>query len=70
MCKMEDSETFKTMVQFECRGLEPVDFQPQVRPTTGYVILSYVKKKQDLLFLTIGLQRFLYHCKLLVYYKT
>ncbi|CAL8326733.1 unnamed protein product [Arctogadus glacialis] len=26
---MEDSETFKTMVQFECRGLEPVDFQPQ-----------------------------------------
>ncbi|XP_021469711.2 CXXC motif containing zinc binding protein [Oncorhynchus mykiss] len=25
----EDSERFKTMVQFECRGLEPVDFQPQ-----------------------------------------
>uniref|UniRef100_A0A3B3HWZ5 CXXC motif containing zinc binding protein n=1 Tax=Oryzias latipes TaxID=8090 RepID=A0A3B3HWZ5_ORYLA len=25
----EDNETFKTMVQFECRGLEPVDFQPQ-----------------------------------------
>ncbi|XP_016897763.1 CXXC motif containing zinc binding protein isoform X2 [Cynoglossus semilaevis] len=25
----ENSETFKTMVQFECRGLEPVDFQPQ-----------------------------------------
>ncbi|XP_061694264.1 CXXC motif containing zinc binding protein isoform X2 [Syngnathoides biaculeatus] len=25
----EDSEKFKTMVQFECRGLEPVDFQPQ-----------------------------------------
>ncbi|CAL1579974.1 unnamed protein product [Knipowitschia caucasica] len=25
----EDSETFKTMVQFECRGLEPVDFWPQ-----------------------------------------
>uniref|UniRef100_A0A3Q2FV11 CXXC motif containing zinc binding protein n=1 Tax=Cyprinodon variegatus TaxID=28743 RepID=A0A3Q2FV11_CYPVA len=24
-----DNETFKTMVQFECRGLEPVDFQPQ-----------------------------------------
>ncbi|MGH0190053.1 UNVERIFIED_CONTAM: hypothetical protein FKN15_041969, partial [Acipenser sinensis] len=27
----EDSERFKTIVQFECRGLEPVDFQPQVR---------------------------------------
>ncbi|XP_028834196.1 CXXC motif containing zinc binding protein [Denticeps clupeoides] len=25
----EDSEKFKPMVQFECRGLEPVDFQPQ-----------------------------------------
>ncbi|XP_075877058.1 CXXC motif containing zinc binding protein isoform X2 [Nelusetta ayraudi] len=25
----EDSERFKMMVQFECRGLEPVDFQPQ-----------------------------------------
>uniref|UniRef100_A0A3B5LK84 CXXC motif containing zinc binding protein n=1 Tax=Xiphophorus couchianus TaxID=32473 RepID=A0A3B5LK84_9TELE len=24
-----DNEKFKTMVQFECRGLEPVDFQPQ-----------------------------------------
>ncbi len=29
--KADDSESFKTMVQFECRGLEPVDFQPQVR---------------------------------------
>ncbi|XP_017535303.1 CXXC motif containing zinc binding protein isoform X1 [Manis javanica] len=25
----EDNEKFKTIVQFECRGLEPVDFQPQ-----------------------------------------
>ncbi|KAM5148862.1 CXXC motif containing zinc binding protein [Mantella aurantiaca] len=25
----ENSETFKTIVEFECRGLEPVDFQPQ-----------------------------------------
>uniref|UniRef100_A0A8P4KI11 CXXC motif containing zinc binding protein n=1 Tax=Dicentrarchus labrax TaxID=13489 RepID=A0A8P4KI11_DICLA len=25
----EDSERFKTMVQFECRGLEPIDFEPQ-----------------------------------------
>ncbi|KAL0966513.1 hypothetical protein UPYG_G00296180 [Umbra pygmaea] len=25
----EDSERFKTMVQFECRGMEPVEFQPQ-----------------------------------------
>ncbi|XP_030045164.1 CXXC motif containing zinc binding protein [Microcaecilia unicolor] len=25
----EDSEQFKTVVEFECRGLEPVDFQPQ-----------------------------------------
>ncbi|XP_069593989.1 CXXC motif containing zinc binding protein [Ranitomeya imitator] len=25
----EDSEHFKTIVEFECRGLEPVDFQPQ-----------------------------------------
>ncbi|KAF3858680.1 hypothetical protein F7725_011881 [Dissostichus mawsoni] len=27
--KEENSERFKTMVQFECRGLEPIDFQPQ-----------------------------------------
>ncbi|KAK1165072.1 CXXC motif containing zinc binding protein [Acipenser oxyrinchus oxyrinchus] len=27
--RAEDSERFKTVVQFECRGLEPVDFQPQ-----------------------------------------
>jgi len=27
----EDNEKFKTIVEFECRGLEPVDFQPQVR---------------------------------------
>ncbi|XP_025062446.1 UPF0587 protein C1orf123 homolog isoform X2 [Alligator sinensis] len=26
----EDSEKFKTIVEFECRGLEPVDFQPQL----------------------------------------
>nr|XP_020013996.1 UPF0587 protein C1orf123 homolog isoform X3 [Castor canadensis] len=26
----EDHEKFKTIVEFECRGLEPVDFQPQV----------------------------------------
>ncbi|XP_048457668.1 CXXC motif containing zinc binding protein isoform X2 [Rhincodon typus] len=25
----DDSEKFKTIVHFECRGLEPVDFQPQ-----------------------------------------
>ncbi|KAL7985064.1 hypothetical protein Chor_003634 [Crotalus horridus] len=25
----EDNEIFKTIVEFECRGLEPVDFQPQ-----------------------------------------
>uniref|UniRef100_A0A673MSV6 CXXC motif containing zinc binding protein n=1 Tax=Sinocyclocheilus rhinocerous TaxID=307959 RepID=A0A673MSV6_9TELE len=25
----EDSERYKTILQFECRGLEPVDFQPQ-----------------------------------------
>ncbi|XP_052032908.1 CXXC motif containing zinc binding protein isoform X3 [Apodemus sylvaticus] len=25
----EDNEKFKTIVEFECRGLEPVDFQPQ-----------------------------------------
>lgn len=34
--KAEDSEKFKTMVQFECRGLEPVDFQPQVRASLVY----------------------------------
>ncbi|KAG8132422.1 hypothetical protein E2320_010276 [Naja naja] len=27
----EDNETFKTIVEFECRGLEPMDFQPQAR---------------------------------------
>ncbi|KAM9242856.1 CXXC motif containing zinc binding protein isoform 3-T3 [Dugong dugon] len=31
----EDSERFKTIVEFECRGLEPVDFQPQVRVSAG-----------------------------------
>lgn len=36
--KAEDSERFKTMVQFECRGLEPVDFQPQVRPHNKMVL--------------------------------
>ncbi|XP_078526630.1 CXXC motif containing zinc binding protein [Lissotriton helveticus] len=25
----EDNERFKTIVEFECRGLEPIDFQPQ-----------------------------------------
>ncbi|XP_040216394.1 CXXC motif containing zinc binding protein [Rana temporaria] len=25
----EDNEKFKTIVEFECRGLEPIDFQPQ-----------------------------------------
>nr|XP_012301211.1 UPF0587 protein C1orf123 [Aotus nancymaae] len=25
----EDNENFKTIVEFECQGLEPVDFQPQ-----------------------------------------
>ncbi|XP_025722421.2 CXXC motif containing zinc binding protein-like isoform X2 [Callorhinus ursinus] len=25
----EDNEKFKTIVEFECRGFEPVDFQPQ-----------------------------------------
>uniref|UniRef100_A0A672M8F0 CXXC motif containing zinc binding protein n=1 Tax=Sinocyclocheilus grahami TaxID=75366 RepID=A0A672M8F0_SINGR len=29
LLKAEDSERYKTIVQFECRGLEPVDFQPQ-----------------------------------------
>ncbi|XP_064575463.1 CXXC motif containing zinc binding protein isoform X3 [Zonotrichia leucophrys gambelii] len=29
----EDSEKFKTIVEFECRGLEPVDFQPQLEQT-------------------------------------
>ncbi|XP_045440574.1 CXXC motif containing zinc binding protein isoform X3 [Pipistrellus kuhlii] len=27
---VEDNEKFKTIVEFECRGLEPVDFQPQM----------------------------------------
>lgn len=26
----EDSERFKTVVAFECRGIEPVDFSPRV----------------------------------------
>lgn len=29
----EDNEKFKTIVEFECRGLEPIDFQPQVTET-------------------------------------
>uniref|UniRef100_A0A8D1F2G5 CXXC motif containing zinc binding protein n=1 Tax=Sus scrofa TaxID=9823 RepID=A0A8D1F2G5_PIG len=32
LCSREnsiDNEKFKTIVEFECRGLEPVDFQPQ-----------------------------------------
>ena len=31
----EDNEKFKTIVEFECRGLEPVDFQPQVPVSPG-----------------------------------
>uniref|UniRef100_A0A8C2IUK5 CXXC motif containing zinc binding protein n=2 Tax=Cyprinus carpio TaxID=7962 RepID=A0A8C2IUK5_CYPCA len=31
----EDSERFKTIVQFECRGLEPVDFQPMAGFAAG-----------------------------------
>lgn len=27
---IEDSNTFKTMVAFDCRGLEPFDFSPRV----------------------------------------
>jgi hypothetical protein len=56
--KMEDSETFKTMVQFECRGLEPVDFQPQVRPNAGVML-----RKNSSVVLTMGLQ------KSYIYYK-
>jgi len=26
----EDSNRFKTMVAFDCRGVEPVDFSPRV----------------------------------------
>ena len=26
----DDSETFKTIVAFECRGMEPVEFSPRV----------------------------------------
>ncbi|XP_054067300.1 CXXC motif containing zinc binding protein isoform X3 [Rissa tridactyla] len=32
----EDSEKFKTIVEFECRGLEPVDFQPQVKLASNF----------------------------------
>ena len=30
MCPLQESETFQTIVVFECRGLEPVDFDPRV----------------------------------------
>ena len=29
-CQADDSNKFKTMVAFDCRGLEPVDFSPRV----------------------------------------
>lgn len=40
--KAEDSERFKTMVQFECRGLEPVDFQPLVRGQWKKVLQPFI----------------------------
>lgn len=36
----EDNEKFKTIVEFECRGLEPVDFQPQVSVSWKVCILG------------------------------
>lgn len=41
----EDSEKFKTIVEFECRGLEPVDFQPQV--SSSYLWLISVFKSSS-----------------------
>lgn len=40
----EDSEKFKTIVEFECRGLEPVDFQPQV---SSYLWFFFVFKSSS-----------------------
>ncbi|XP_014794847.1 PREDICTED: UPF0587 protein C1orf123 homolog isoform X1 [Calidris pugnax] len=38
----EDSEKFKTIVEFECRGLEPVDFQPQNKDFTPVTKLNLI----------------------------
>ena len=28
---IDDSNTFKSVIEFECRGLEPIEFDPRVR---------------------------------------
>lgn len=54
--KAEDSERFKTMVQFECRGLEPVDFQPQVRANgTESVTIVYLIPNPKNIYFIIGM---------------
>lgn len=54
--KAEDSERFKTMVQFECRGLEPVDFQPQVRANgTESVTIVYLIPNPKNIYFIIGI---------------
>ena len=43
-CVWQESEKFQTVVVFECRGIEPVDFDPRVHsiymPTIIYSSLS------------------------------
>ncbi|KAM6128914.1 CXXC motif containing zinc binding protein isoform 2-T2 [Phoenicopterus ruber ruber] len=47
----EDSEKFKTIVEFECRGLEPVDFQPQrVNEVQVMNSLQYMASKKKIKF--------------------
>lgn len=54
--KAEDSERFKMMVQFECRGLEPVDFQPQVRANgTESVTIVYLIPNPKNIYFIIGM---------------
>uniref|UniRef100_A0A8P0TK39 CXXC motif containing zinc binding protein n=1 Tax=Canis lupus familiaris TaxID=9615 RepID=A0A8P0TK39_CANLF len=50
----EDNEKFKTIVEFECRGLEPIDFQPQagfaaegVESGTVFSDINLQEKVQD-----------------------
>ena len=39
---MEDSGKFKVFVVFECRGLEPIDFEARVSTAACNIIICYL----------------------------
>ena len=48
LLQAEDSNRFKTMVAFDCRGVEPVDFSPRVsRLSMAFVMRHRLGKSHD-----------------------